>query len=126
MTDWQKAYAALYGAGYTDDQIAESARCSRVVINQVLTIAAELGNIGTESTHVVLLLKMDEPGKNGGRRLSSYAIWRGELAPGEARVVSKKIHFVHRNSVPKEPGTYYLTLSVNGRSSERGAFEFSI
>lgn len=35
MTDWQKAYTALYQAGYTDDQIAESARCSRVVINQV-------------------------------------------------------------------------------------------
>lgn len=35
MTDWKKAYIGLSKAGYTDQQIAEIAGCTRAVINGV-------------------------------------------------------------------------------------------
>lgn len=35
MTDWAKAYNGLIAAGYSDEQIAEVAGCTRGVVNRV-------------------------------------------------------------------------------------------
>uniref|UniRef100_A0A6M3M5P5 Uncharacterized protein n=1 Tax=viral metagenome TaxID=1070528 RepID=A0A6M3M5P5_9ZZZZ len=55
MIDWQKVYAGLHAAGFTDGQIAELGGLSRRVVNRVRNNAYQ------HETH--------EPGYEGGQAL---------------------------------------------------------
>lgn len=66
--DWQKIYAALYEAGFTDGQIGEIGKLSRVVVNRVRNKAYQ------HETH--------EPGYEGGQALLdtvAHAVSQGYL-----------------------------------------------
>jgi 3-methyladenine DNA glycosylase AlkC len=87
---------------------------SEVKLNQLLPFEFEISNPTETIAQVILLLFMDEPGKGQNRRQSNYQIWKGKLKAGEAKSISKKIHFVDKSTQPKEPGTYCLTVTLNG------------
>jgi 3-methyladenine DNA glycosylase AlkC len=85
-----------------------------VVINQLLPFEFEVYNRGTDEARVLLLLELDEPGKNQSRRASRYQLWKGSVPVGASRRVHKQIHFVDKARRPKLPGRYQLTVVLNG------------
>lgn len=85
-------------------------------VNQLLPFTLEISNLGRRRARVVVHLVMDEPGRGKARRRSQYQLWKGELARGETRAIAKHVHFVDRNSRPKEPGVYRFIPSVNGQA----------
>lgn len=70
----------------------------RIKINQFLPCELKIINLAKAATGAVALLLMDEPGKGHARRKSTYQIWKGKIKAGEMKSVSKKIHFVDKNS----------------------------
>jgi 3-methyladenine DNA glycosylase AlkC len=88
----------------------------QVMINQLLPLEFELRNLSDGPTLVLLLVWTDEPGKGSARRRKKYQVWKGRLAPGSARQVTAKIHFVDRSRQRKEPGTYRLIATLNGET----------
>ncbi len=90
----------------------------RIKINQFLPCDLEIVNLAKTEAGVVVLLIMDEPGKGKARRKSTYQIWKGKIRAGETKSVSKKIHFVDKNSQPRVEGRYCLSVMVNGNKLE--------
>ena len=90
----------------------------RLKINQLLPCDLEIVNLATTEAGVVVLLNMDEPGKGKARRKSTYQIWKGKIPAGETKSISRKIHFVDKNSQPRVEGTYGLSVMVNGNKLE--------
>jgi 3-methyladenine DNA glycosylase AlkC len=90
----------------------------RIKINQFLPCDLEIVNLAKAEAGVVVLLIMDEPGKGKARRKSWYQIWKGKIRAGETKSVSKKIHFVDKNSQPRVEGGYSLSVMVNGNKLE--------
>ena len=90
----------------------------RIKINQFLPRELKIVNLAKAATGVVALLLMDEPGKGHARRKSTYQIWKGKIKAGETKTVSKKIHFVDKNSQPRLEGKYRLSVMVNGKKLE--------
>jgi 3-methyladenine DNA glycosylase AlkC len=87
----------------------------RIKINQFLLCNLEISNLAKAEAGLVALLSMDEPGKGKARRKSAYQIWKGKIKAGEIKSVSKKIHFVDKNSQPRLEGVYRLSVTVNGK-----------
>ena len=96
---------------------------SVVVRNQQIPIAVHIDNPGP-AARVLLIIRMDAPGKGTKRRLFTYQIWKGTVAEGATREASKAIHFVDKNSQPKERGDYHLTLVANGVPLETRSFRY--
>lgn len=90
----------------------------RLQINQFLPCDLEIVNLAKTEAGVVVLLNMDEPGKGKARRKSTYQIWKGKIPAGETKNVSRKIHFVDKNSQPRVEGMYGLSVTVNGNKLE--------
>ena len=86
-----------------------------VEIDQLLPFEFEISNTTESEAFVILLLTMDAPGKGRGRRMSRYQIWKGKIQAGDSRRVEKRIHFVDKSTQRKEPGTYRLIVTLNGR-----------
>lgn len=96
----------------------------RIKLNQFLPCNLEIHNAARAEAGVVVLLLLDEPGKGKARRRSTYQIWRGKLKAGELKKISKKIHFVDKNSLPRVEGRRYLKLIVNGKTLETREMRF--
>jgi 3-methyladenine DNA glycosylase AlkC len=96
----------------------------RVEINQLLPFEFEIRNLSSKEAFVLLLLTMDEPGKRQARRTSRYQIWRGRIEADGSKRITKTIHFVDRRSQPREPGTYRLIVTVNGKELEERQIAF--
>lgn len=90
----------------------------RIKINQFLPCDLEIVNLAKAEAGVVVLLNMDEPGKGKARRKSTYPIWKGKIPAGATKSVSRKIHFVDKNSQPRMEGMYGLSVMVNGNKLE--------
>ncbi|GAB4440992.1 MAG: hypothetical protein Kow00120_09310 [Anaerolineae bacterium] len=88
----------------------------RVAINQLLPFAFDVHNPSRADVPVILVLLMDEPGKGDARRRRRYRLWQGVVKAGETRSVQKRIHFVDMTRQLREPGTYRLTVTVNGET----------
>lgn len=97
---------------------------SRVEINQLLRFDIQIENVSGENARGLLLLNMDAPGRKRLRRQSKYQIWRGSISAGATKQVTKQIHFVDRTTQTKEPGTYRLTLVLNGQELESREMTF--
>jgi 3-methyladenine DNA glycosylase AlkC len=96
----------------------------RAEINQLLPFDFEISNPTNSEAFVILLLHMDEPGKGRGRRRSRYQIWKGQLPAGGSKRVGKRIHFIDKSTQRKEPGTYHLSVTVNGQELEEREMSF--
>jgi hypothetical protein len=53
-----------------------------------------------------------------------YQIWKGKIKTDETKSVSKKIHFVDKNSQPRVEGTYRLSVVINGKKLEEREMRF--
>jgi 3-methyladenine DNA glycosylase AlkC len=111
--------AALKLMGYSSaaqiKTIWKNSTPRRLELNQLLPCDLEIFNSGKGEAGVVALLLMDEPGKSRGRRKSTYQIWKGKIKAGETKSLSKRIHFVDKNSQPRVEGTYRLSVTINGK-----------
>ena len=96
----------------------------RIKINQFLPCDLEIVNLAKAEASVVALLIMDEPGKGKARRKCTYQIWKGKIKAGETKSVSRKIHFVDKNSQPRVEGTYGLSMMINGKKLETRKMSF--
>jgi len=96
----------------------------RIKINQFLPCDLEIVNLTKTAARVVVLLLMDEPGKGKARRKCTYQIWKGKIKAGETKSVSRKIHFVDKNSQPRVEGTYGLSMMINGKKLETRKMSF--
>jgi len=96
----------------------------RIKINQFLPCDLEIVNLTKTEANVVALLLMDEPGKGKARRKCTYQIWKGKIQAGEMKSVSRKIHFVDKNSQPRMEGRYGLSVTVNGKKLDEREMNF--
>jgi 3-methyladenine DNA glycosylase AlkC len=96
----------------------------RVEINQLLPFEFEIVNPSDTEALINLLLWMDEPGKGQARRKSRYQLWKGRIAAGGSKHVSKRIQFVDKRSQPRVPGVYRLIVTINGEELEERALTF--
>jgi 3-methyladenine DNA glycosylase AlkC len=97
-----------------------------VVINQLLEFYFEIHNPTSQNAHVILILVIDGPGKGAKPRTSKYHLWRGDIPPGNSKLVHKKIHFTDKTTQAKLPGTYHLHLMLNGIKVENESFRFQL
>jgi len=96
----------------------------RIKINQFLPCDLEIVNLAKTEASIVALLSMDEPGKGKARRKSAYQIWKGKIKAGETKNVSRKIHFVDKNSRPRVAGAYGVSVMINGKKLETREMSF--
>jgi 3-methyladenine DNA glycosylase AlkC len=119
---------ALAILGYTPasalDVVWRDTTPHSVQINELLPFEFDIHNPTDAEAFVILLLMMDEPGKGQGRRKSRYQIWKGRVRAGGSKGVSKRIHFVDKSTQRKEPGTYRLSITVNGQVLEERTMLF--
>jgi len=116
----------LLGMGGGDSLTAlwRSELPERVLLNQHLVVEVDIHNSGDEPARVLVQAMLSGPGKGSAPRVRRYRIGAADVAAGEAATISGRIHFVDFNSQPKLPGTYELSIDVNGRRIGTRRFEY--
>lgn len=98
---------------------------ARIQPGEAIPVNIALRNTGPTPAGVHVQMILEGPGRGNAPRRTIYQIAQLKISPNVETVIEKRIPFRHRNSQPKIPGTYRVTLQVNGQNHETRQFQYT-
>jgi 3-methyladenine DNA glycosylase AlkC len=96
----------------------------QIRIGRQLPTSLRIENVRKQESKVRAQLIVEGPGAGNKPRRFIYLI-QHKVIPGNGELtLSRKILFKHKNSQPKLPGMYHITLIVNGTVIETRGYEY--